>query len=120
MGKPNKGGKSKRVKIGRIVRTRKDGEEIRFKSYDGEKKSGRYAPLFSLWSAPSTDDRQPLISVSLEPNVDLSKIDTDEEFLNLYFEDGVSVEFDMDEIGKKRGKKGGKKSRKEEPDEEES
>lgn len=115
---------SDRIKIGRIARTRKDGEEIRFKDYNNEKRSGRFAPACTLFGAPSTDDRPPLISIVPEAN--FPGFDTEEEFYNLYFEDGVTITIDVDAVAdaakarKNGGTKKPAKRKAEEEDEEES
>lgn len=92
MGKPQSrgGSKPKCIKIGRLVRVRKDGTDIKFKDWQGEKKVGRYAPVGALLMTPSTDDRKPLISFAMDEN--FPGFDREEEFYNLYFEDGVEID----------------------------
>ena len=104
----------KALRIGRIARVRKDGEEIRFKFRNGEKRKGKYAPAATLFARQT--DRGYMISVAFESGFEL---DTDEEFYNLYLEDGVEVS--VDESALESGGRGGRNRRRDEDaDEEES
>lgn len=110
-----RGGKPNRPKIGRIARVRKDGEDIKFRDWQGEKKVNKYAPVATLFGTPGEGNRGPMISVVFEKGFELNN---DEEFYNLYFEAGVSVEFDVDDLMK--GGKRGKSRRDDDEEEDES
>ena len=108
----------KRVKIGRITRLRKDGEDITFINWKGEEMTNRYAPVATLFASKDNSGRPPLVTLAFEEGF---KADPSEEFYNLYVEKGVELDFDHDALSSKgsggRGKKAGKKpARRPEPE----
>ncbi len=117
MGKRDKGKDSKKesqyVNIGRISRSRRDGEEIRFKGFDGSKRSGKYAPCANIVAREFGGKF--LFSVIFEDGFELNK---DEEFYNFYPADGLDLDIDADKIRAARKEFGGKgkKNRRDEED----
>lgn len=103
--KKGRGEAPKAYRIARIARSRKDGDEIKFTDYKGEKRKGKYAPAATVFARNLDDKRGPMMSIKFE---DGFEINSDEEFYNFYLQDGVSFEFDMDELA---GTSGGKQSR---------
>lgn len=117
--KKGRGEAPKAYRIARIARSRKDGDEIKFTDYKGEKRKGKYAPAATIFARNLDDKRGPLMSIKFE---DGFEIDQDEEFYNLYLQDGVSLEFDMDELtsgGTRGGKTRGKSKRRDDDEDEE-
>jgi hypothetical protein len=117
--KKGRGEAPKAYRIARIARSRKDGDEIKFTDYKGEKRKGKYAPAATVFARNLDDKRGPMMSIKFE---DGFEINSDEEFYNFYLQDGVSFEFDMDELGTSGGKpsRGKSKRRDDDEDEEES
>jgi hypothetical protein len=108
----------KAYRIARIARSRKDGDEIKFTDYKGEKRKGKYAPAATVFARNLDDKRGPMMSIKFE---DGFEINSDEEFYNFYLQDGVSFEFDMDELTSGGKPSRGKSSkRRDDEDEEES
>jgi hypothetical protein len=116
--KKGRGEAPKAYRIARIARSRKDGDEIKFTDYKGEKRKGKYAPAATVFARNLDDKRGPMMSIKFE---DGFEINSDEEFYNFYLQDGVSFEFDMDELGSGgKPSRGKSKRRDDEEDEEES
>lgn len=86
-------GKGGGLKVGRIVRARKDGNDISFTAYNGEKRRAKYAPLATVYGR--RNDRGWMLSVALEKNVEFNAAD---EWCNLYLEDGVTVFVDEERV----------------------
>lgn len=105
-------GKGDSAKVGRIAMVNRDGSERKFKAWDGSTRKGKYAPFATLFGRKLNG--KSMLSVALDKNLDLSKINAGEIFLNVYFEEGVELEFDIEELNSNtsgRGNKtGGRKS----------
>ena len=102
-------GKGGGLKLGRIVRVRKDGNDIEFTSWNGEKRRAKYATFATVYGRKN--ERGWMLSVAVDKNATFNAAD---EWMNLFVENGVNISVDESAVraaGERFGKGGGQSRR---------